>query len=510
MGETKTASKGRLCFDYRRINSYIKAKHFLLANVKNFFDRASRYKTFCVINIKNAFLNIPLTERAKQYLAIITPFGCFLPQRTPFGLKTSPSAFCYALNLVIADLEYVQFYMDYLLLGGVDHEDLLKNLKTVLKRLAQYNLKIQLSKTKFYVKEIKVLGVIFSAQGKRIDPDKIKAIDKFNSIDTLKKTQTFLGMLAFLSSCISHFSTSLYPIYSLLKDQKNKNFTLTVEAMDSFHAIKRYLKQLLMRYHPDFDRPLYLACDASQVGIGAFLYQVYHYPKTELGRKRMLEDLGFEPEQNNTVHLLPGVSPGKNTPLVTTFADNENAHIEHDAVGSLEKDLTMTEKIEKLEEKYVFHVRPISFYSKCFTDAQVKSYSTMEKEFLAMMLSIINYRDYLEAAPITFLLSDNQPILWALRHQNDCVKLSRLLLKLFEFPISIVLTHVAGSKNAVADFLSRLYVVPNTTKKPEFGPKSAQHITPLFAPLSVISKDDIMEKFFDDVVTPYSMQTFAI
>jgi hypothetical protein len=235
--------------------------------------------------------------------------------------------------------------MDDLLLGGVDHEDLLKNLKTVLRRLAEYNLKIQLSKTKFYVKEIKVLGVIFSAQGKRIDPDKIKAIDKFDNIDTLKKTQTFLGMLAFLSSCIPHFSTSLYPIYSLLKDQKTKKFTLTVEAMEAFHAIKKYLKQLLMCYHPDFDRPLYLACDASQVGIGAFLYQVYHYPKTEQGRNKMLEDLGYEPEQNNTVYLLPGVSPGKNTPLVTTFAKDEDAHIQYDTVGSLEKDLTMTEKI---------------------------------------------------------------------------------------------------------------------------------------------------------------------
>ncbi len=68
-----------------------------------------------------------------------------------------------------------------------------------------------------------------------------------------------------------------------------------------------------------------------------------------------------------------------------------------------------------------------------------------------------------------------------------------------------MLTHVAGSKNAVADFLSRLYVVPNATRKSEFGPKSAQHITPLFAPLSVISKEDIMEKFFEDVVTPCAM-----
>jgi hypothetical protein len=83
------------------------------------------------------------------------------------------------------------------------------------------------------------------------------------------------------------------------------------------------------------------------------------------------------------------------------------------------------------------------------------------------------------------------------------------VLKLFEFPINIVLTHVAGSKNAVADFLSRLYVVPNPTKKPEFGYQSAQHITPLFAPLSVISKEDIMEKFYDDVVTPCSMPDFC-
>jgi hypothetical protein len=326
-------------------------------------------------------------------------------------------------------------------------------------------LKIQLSKTKFYVKEIKVLGVIFSAQGKRIDPAKVKAIDQFDSIDTLKKTQMFLGMLAFLSSCIPHFSTALYPIYSLLKDQKNKKFTLTQEAMDAFHAIKEYLKQSTMVYNPNFEKPLYLSCDASQVGIGAFLYQVETYPKTEEGRNLMLQDLGFEPEQGSTVHLLPGVSPGKNTPLVTTFSKSENEHEKFDTVGSLEKDITMTEKIEKLSEKYVFLVKPIAFFSRCFTDSQVKGYSTMEKEFLALMLSVNNFRDYLEAAPITFILSDSQPVLWALWHQNDCVKLSRWLLKLFEFPISIVLTHVAGTKNAVADFMSRLYVVPNPTKK---------------------------------------------
>jgi hypothetical protein len=35
-----------------------------------------------------------------------------------------------------------------------------------------YNLKIQLSKTKLYEKELKILGMIFSKTGRQIDPEK--------------------------------------------------------------------------------------------------------------------------------------------------------------------------------------------------------------------------------------------------------------------------------------------------------------------------------------------------
>ncbi|MFN9908429.1 MAG: reverse transcriptase domain-containing protein, partial [bacterium] len=93
---TKTASKGRLCFDYRKLNSCIKSQHFPLILKEQFFQNASQFKKYCIVDISNAFLSIGLTERAKRYLAIITTFGVYIPQRTPFGLKTSPSAFCRA------------------------------------------------------------------------------------------------------------------------------------------------------------------------------------------------------------------------------------------------------------------------------------------------------------------------------------------------------------------------------------------------------------------------------
>jgi hypothetical protein len=383
----------------------------------------SKFKMFCMLDICNAFLSIPLTDKAKRLLAITTPFGIFLPTRTPFGLKTSPSAFCYALSLALGDLPYSSRYMDDIIVGGMNNEDMMDNLIAVMKKLAEFNLKIRLSKTTFYTTSAKVLGVIFSAQGRRIDPSKIKAIQNFGPIDTLKKVQCFLGMMAFLSSFVPHFSSACYPLYALLKDQKKKPFQLTKEAIEAYEKLKKCLSTETLLYHPNFDNDLYLSVDSSNVGIGAFLYQLNVYPKNKEGENQMLEELGFIPEQHNTKFLVPGITPGKNTPIVDFLQQNKSVS-DFDKFGTLDSSKTMTEKAESLNDK-VFHLRPISWFSRCYTSPQTLRYSVMEKEFLALLLSVLNYKDFIEAAPVTFILTDSQPILWALRHKESNLKISR-------------------------------------------------------------------------------------
>ena len=178
------------------------------------------------------------------------------------------------MDIVLGQLTHSVFYMDDVLVGGLDEEDLFKNLLEVLEKLAQHNLKIQLSKIDFYVKEVKILGVIFSSAGKKPDPEKIKSIQDFPIPTSIKECQRFLGMLAFLSSFIPNYSTRLFPVFSLLKDQKNKKFQMTKEAIDSITEIKDFLSKEILLYNIDFKKPLYIVTDASNYGYGGMCYQV--------------------------------------------------------------------------------------------------------------------------------------------------------------------------------------------------------------------------------------------
>lgn len=500
-GDGKTAAKGRLCFDYRKINGLIKNKNFPLITCKNFFDKAGQYKYFCVLDIQNAFLSLPLTEKARQYLAIITPFGTYLPNRTPFGLKTSPSAFCFALSKILGDLDFTNYFMDDIHIGGRTEKEMVENLKTVMDRLFQHNLKIRLSKTKFFESKCKLLGMVFSNVGREVDPEKVRAIKDFGELDSIKKVQSFLGMCCYLSSFIPHFSTACSPLYGLLRDQKTKPFMITKEATAAYESLKQYIGNTCLLYHPDLHRPLYLSCDASNVGAGAFLYQVRAYPKNESGKNMMLNDLGYiideKESEKYTPYMLPGVAPGKNTPVVTNFVLDSESVKKYDELNTLDENMNMTEKIARIQENYVLHVRPVSFYSKSFTPSQCRGYPTMEKEFLSLMLAITNFRDYLMSVPITYVLTDSQPVCWALRHKEENLKLSRWILRLYEYQINFVVTHLHGTKNVVADWLSRLYYVPEIKSKTKdnFDSKQGCHITPPFSPFSVLTKEDVLENF---------------
>lgn len=104
------------------------------------------------------------------------------------------------------------------------------------------------------------------------------------------------------------------------------------------------------------------------------------------------------------------------------------------------------------DENFVEH--PISYFSKKLNKYQ-RNYSTVEKEALALLLAVKFYDVYLSSSPFPILVyTDHNPLCFVNRMKRDNQRLLRWSLTLQEY--NLVINHVKGRDNIIADALSRV------------------------------------------------------
>ena len=96
----------------------------------------------------------------------------------PFGLTNAPATFQELINNVLrAHLDiFVVAYLDNILVYSKNKEDYVKHVRTVLRCLDQYNLRVKPKKCKFYKKEVNFLGYVVGVNRVRISEEKIKVV----------------------------------------------------------------------------------------------------------------------------------------------------------------------------------------------------------------------------------------------------------------------------------------------------------------------------------------------
>ena len=83
----------RLVVDYRRVNNDTFCVHFPLPNVDYGLEDINEATIFATLDLANGHLQIPLTERAKEKTAYITPDETGQFERAMFGLTNAPFYF---------------------------------------------------------------------------------------------------------------------------------------------------------------------------------------------------------------------------------------------------------------------------------------------------------------------------------------------------------------------------------------------------------------------------------
>ena len=122
-----------------------------------------------------------------------TPKGRFRYLRLPFGLKSAPEVYLQVMSDLFGDLPVVIIYFDDFLVTGETKAELELNLKQVLLRCREKNLKLQLKKCRFFLQQLPWLGHVIGHGTLRPDPDKVDAIVNMPDPTDNQSLQRLLG-----------------------------------------------------------------------------------------------------------------------------------------------------------------------------------------------------------------------------------------------------------------------------------------------------------------------------
>ena len=176
------------------------------------------------------------------------------------------------METLLQGIDGVSVYIDDILVTGSTLEEHLRNLEEVLHRLDEAGLHLNLTKCFFLRKSIEYLGHVIDRDGIHPTEEKVHAIKDAPQPQNVTQLRSFLGLIIYYCKFLPNLSAKLIPLYAPLN--KGEKWHWDSEQEHAFMSAKEALLADTVLTHYDTTKPLILACDASDYGIGAVLSHV--------------------------------------------------------------------------------------------------------------------------------------------------------------------------------------------------------------------------------------------
>ena len=221
----KMTNNMRVVTDFRHLNMHIAKNNLAYPLLKDTFALlgSSKCEVMSVLDLKDAFYSLRLTENSKKYCGILPYFGSasHFYQRMPMGLNISPAIWLSYINVILDCLQsrkYPEAIMDDLLLFTPSKSSHFDKLEYLLKALHKNGLKISPKKCKLFKTELQYMGNTVFIRDKRVFVKLLRtrteAIQKLKPPTTIKGCRSFMGMVNFVSIFCLELQKLLKPIYN--------------------------------------------------------------------------------------------------------------------------------------------------------------------------------------------------------------------------------------------------------------------------------------------------------
>jgi hypothetical protein len=193
--------------------------------------------------------------------------------RMSFGLKNAPITFQRVMNELLTGLEadYTQIYMDDIIVFSPDMESHIKHVRAVIRRVRKFGFKISAEKTVLLQPKVNFMGHVVCKEGVAPNPDKVEAIRKIKTPQTVKEVRSVLKAVGYYRKFIPEFARITEPLTALTR--KGRRFDMNAEAVSSLERCKKAISDAPVLAFPDLAKPFIITTDASQVALGVVLSQ---------------------------------------------------------------------------------------------------------------------------------------------------------------------------------------------------------------------------------------------
>jgi hypothetical protein len=193
--------------------------------------------------------------------------------KMPFGLMNAGATFQHAMDIAFIGEKdkFVVIYLDDITVFSKYGKEHRRHLRKVFLKCIKFGISLNPKKSIFSMKEGKLLGHIISAEGVRIDPNRVEVIQALSIPRSKKEVQSFLGKINFLRRFVPNFAEEVKLITTMLK--KENEVRWTPQSQHYFEQIKRDLTEAPVLISPDYSKDFLIFSLASPDTVVVVLLQ---------------------------------------------------------------------------------------------------------------------------------------------------------------------------------------------------------------------------------------------
>ena len=261
----------RFCTDFRKVNAVTVPDSFPLPRMEDCIDSIGPAVFITKLDLLKGYWQVPLTLRASDISAFVTPDHFLQYTVMAFGMRNAPATFQRLMQLVLGDVPCCNVYLDDVVVYSDTWADHLASLNVVFRRLVEASLTLNLAKCEFGKATVTYLGKqVGHGQVRPVDA-KITAVLSYPAPTTRRELRRFLGMTGYYRCFCKNFSVVVAPLTKLCSPAVP--FAWNDECQHAFNAAKSLLCSAPVLAAPNFSLPFKLEVDASASGAGAVLLQ---------------------------------------------------------------------------------------------------------------------------------------------------------------------------------------------------------------------------------------------